>query len=73
MSVGCPVPWELSYGRWQVYCCGPEAVNSSRLDSFRPSPVQMLPWAAQSWPPATGLPECLMCTPAGALAGLRTR
>ena len=53
-----PLPWELSYGRWQVYQPGPAAVNSSRLDSFLPSPVQMAPSAAQSWSPATGLPEC---------------
>ena len=53
-----PLPWELSYGRWQVYYRGPETVNSSRLDSFRPSPVQTAPSAAQSWPPATGPPEC---------------
>ena len=30
------------------YCPGPLTVNSSRLDSFLPSSVQMAPWASQS-------------------------
>ena len=41
------LPWELSDGRWQVYR-GSLTVNSRRLDSFLPSPVQMAPWTSQS-------------------------
>ena len=35
-------------GPWQTYGSGPDTVMFSELDSIRPSPVQIAPWASQS-------------------------
>ena len=45
---GCPSGPETSIRR-RDYCPGPLTVNSSRVESFLPSPVQIAPSAAQFW------------------------